>query len=340
MAWIPRIRNVTWQENTDLKKSLVTYVEQNLKLCEILDFIESEYPDYAWSHRTLQRRMAYFSVKYVDSNLDLEHIETAVKQEMSGPGKLLGYRAMHKKIREIHHLNAPRNIVYDMMEYIDPEGLKGSDYTMSLDGHDKICGYQKIRVDKGTETGTLCTMQAYLKHLHTNEERAAVDSVIYGPSTENKIERWWRELHHRMETFFKDRLRKLLENGDYDPTNVIHRNILAFVYVPIMQKELDIFRENVWNTHRGRKQKDKCLPAGVPEHIYHFPEKYGGKPCGITLTEEQLADVCDLSGVMEVKDFIDTEFYLNCENYIRIADIKPDEADIAYLYLKSKFDTI
>ncbi|ESO92959.1 hypothetical protein LOTGIDRAFT_161985 [Lottia gigantea] len=120
MAWIPRIRNVTWQENTDLKKSLVTYVEQNLKLCEILDFIESEYPDYEWSHRTLQRRMAYFNVRYVDSNLDLEHIETAVKQEMSGPGKLLGYRAMHKKIR----LNAPLNIVYDMMEYIDPEGLK------------------------------------------------------------------------------------------------------------------------------------------------------------------------------------------------------------------------
>ncbi|ESO92960.1 hypothetical protein LOTGIDRAFT_161986 [Lottia gigantea] len=62
-----------------------------------------------------------------------------------------------------------------------------------------------------------------------------------------------------------------------------NRNILAFVYVPIMQKELDIFRKNVWNTHRGGIQKDKCLPAGVPEHIYHFPEKYGGKPCGRTV---------------------------------------------------------
>lgn len=26
-----------------------------------------------------------------------------------------------------------------------------------------------------------------------------VDSVLYGPSTQNKIERWWRELLDRME---------------------------------------------------------------------------------------------------------------------------------------------
>ena len=107
---------------------------------------------------------------------------------MKGPGKLLGYCALHKKIREIHGLKVPRDLVYAMMAEVDPTGLqeragvgrrrrarkkylyrrytprvraslqvsciklllnrsfhcfKGSDWTMSLDGHDKLCGYQK-----------------------------------------------------------------------------------------------------------------------------------------------------------------------------------------------------
>lgn len=43
---------------------------------------------------------------------------------------------------------------------------------------------------------------------------------------------------------------------------------MSYVYVPVIQKELDIFRETVWNTHRVRKQKNKELPTGVPEHIH------------------------------------------------------------------------
>ena len=45
------------------------------------------------------------------------------------------------------------------------------------------------------------------------------------------------------------------------------RNILAYVYIPVIQKELDIFRTTVWNSHRGRKQQNKKLPCGVPDHI-------------------------------------------------------------------------
>ena len=46
------------------------------------------------------------------------------------------------------------------------------------------------------------------------------------------------------------------------------RDLLAYVYIPVIQKQLDIFRKCVWNNHRTRKQKAKKLPAGVPEHIY------------------------------------------------------------------------
>ena len=45
--------------------------------------------------------------------------------------------------------------------------------------------------------------------------------------------------------------------------------------IPIIQKEVDIFKDHIWNSHRIWAQKDTQLPNGVPNHIYDFPEKYG-----------------------------------------------------------------
>ena len=38
-----------------------------------------------------------------------------------------------------------------------------------------------------------------------------------------KIERWWRELHHHLEKFFKRQLRMLQEQGHYDSNNETDR---------------------------------------------------------------------------------------------------------------------
>ena len=53
--------------------------------------------------------MSYFDIKYTNYEVDVAQVEEAVRKEMDGPGRLLGYRAMHKKVREIHKLNVPRN---------------------------------------------------------------------------------------------------------------------------------------------------------------------------------------------------------------------------------------
>ncbi|XP_067048999.1 uncharacterized protein [Acropora muricata] len=90
------------------------------------------------------------------------------------------------------------------------------------------------------------------------------ETVMYGPCTSNQIERWWKELHERMERYFKDGLLWLKDQGHYDPHNDSDRLLLAFIMVPLIQKELDIFRETVWNSHRIRAQRDTALPYGVP----------------------------------------------------------------------------
>jgi len=54
----------------------------------------------------------------------VEEVKRAVLKEMDGLGRLLGYRALHKKIRELHGLNVPRNLVYNMMADVNPKGLE------------------------------------------------------------------------------------------------------------------------------------------------------------------------------------------------------------------------
>ena len=90
-----------WTEDTLLKEGMQKYVKQGLKREEAIDFLRKEFPQYAWSLRTLDRRLRHFGVYYNDSTVSVDEVKEAVKKELEGPGKLLGYRGMHKKIRQI-----------------------------------------------------------------------------------------------------------------------------------------------------------------------------------------------------------------------------------------------
>ena len=61
-----RIRNLDWQEDEELREDLQRYVLQNVQRKEVLDFVERDYPLYAWSLPTLSRRMSHFQIKYID----------------------------------------------------------------------------------------------------------------------------------------------------------------------------------------------------------------------------------------------------------------------------------
>ena len=60
----------------------------------------------------------------------------------------------------------------------------------------------------------------------------------------------------------------------------LHRKLLSYLLIPVIQRQLDVFQETVWNSHRNRTQKNTVLPDGVPDHIYNFPEEYGLEECG------------------------------------------------------------
>ncbi len=245
-------RSNAWQEDEELKEKLSAYVNQGTQRSEILDFMKRDFNQYSWSLRTLCRRLKYFGISYTNSAVTLTQIREAVKKELDGPGKQLGYRAMHQKVRQEHKLNVPRDVVYAAMTELDKAGLegrvpglkqqkkghfttKGVDWVHSLDGHCKLMGYQRftfplavygcldtasrkllwlrvwtdncnpklvarwyfdylyerrviasiIRIDKGTETGEMATLHAYLQRNHGDLD--PVDTVIYGKSTSNQV---------------------------------------------------------------------------------------------------------------------------------------------------------
>ena len=101
----------------------------------------------------------------------------------------------------------------------------------------------KLRIDRGTETGLLATLHVFLRRNHG--DMTPEDTVEYGSSTNNRIERWWRELHERLGKFFKF----------HDREDENDRKILAYVFIPIVQREIDLFVE-LWNNSRTRFQRN------------------------------------------------------------------------------------
>ena len=79
-----RIRNPDWQEDAELKQDLKRYILQNLSRREILDFVSRDYAQHAWSLGAFSRRLAYFDIKYIEYNTDMNEVEAALHSELQG----------------------------------------------------------------------------------------------------------------------------------------------------------------------------------------------------------------------------------------------------------------
>lgn len=136
---------------------------------------------------------------------------------------------------------------------------------------------KQTSTDCGTENtliyGLAHTLREASAH-HETDKRAHIflRSIHHVP-----IERGWLDLRHELGHNFPH----FWEEGRnvYQEGNRIHYYLALWLWPPLMQKELDRFR-NSTNLRRVRKQKAKALPSGVSPHIaYTLPEKYNGVDC-------------------------------------------------------------
>ncbi|KAI0080939.1 hypothetical protein K474DRAFT_1588842, partial [Panus rudis PR-1116 ss-1] len=65
-----------------------------------------------------------------------------------------------------------------------------------------------------------------------------------------------------------------LDNGDYDPANVLQRFIFRWTAIPYLQREVDAM-VHLHNRTMPRRDKHKILPHGRPDDIYYYPQERG-----------------------------------------------------------------
>ncbi|CAH3030575.1 unnamed protein product [Porites evermanni] len=115
-----RIWNDYWKEDLNLRQKLKDYVTEGLCRKEILNFMLGDYDCHSWSIRTLDRRVQYFNMRYMDADVAVDEVEEAITQEIEGPGRLPGYRAMREKLRQVYNLRVPRDLVHAVMYNMNP----------------------------------------------------------------------------------------------------------------------------------------------------------------------------------------------------------------------------
>ncbi|RMX48520.1 hypothetical protein pdam_00008511 [Pocillopora damicornis] len=65
-------RSSSWKEVDLLKGELQKYVKQGLKREEAIDFLRKNFPQFAWSNRTLDERLRHFEVYCKDDTISVE----------------------------------------------------------------------------------------------------------------------------------------------------------------------------------------------------------------------------------------------------------------------------
>ena len=72
------------------------------------------------SLRTLKRRLRSFGLRRKGNIIDEARIRAVIIRELSGPGRLQGYRSMWHTLRIKYNLHVPRVVVARLLRAIDP----------------------------------------------------------------------------------------------------------------------------------------------------------------------------------------------------------------------------
>ena len=111
------------QTEDEMKQAIQYYFQRGFNYETILSFLE-KYHSITISRRTLLNRLKTYGLSRRGCNVDDNQIRQYIIEELDGPGRQSGYRAMWRRLKAKHGLNIPRSLVAHLLKEIDPEGSK------------------------------------------------------------------------------------------------------------------------------------------------------------------------------------------------------------------------
>eukprot|EP00794_Sanderia_malayensis_P013171 gene13171-14521_t len=106
------------------RELITTYFHSGYPNEVIRSFLEKHH-GISMSLSTLKRRLRDFGLsRRNNGQVNVDEVRQIIRQELSGSGRLLGYRSIWHSLRLEHHIHFPRRRVAEMIKELDPEGVQ------------------------------------------------------------------------------------------------------------------------------------------------------------------------------------------------------------------------
>ena len=158
-------------DEDELEELVRYYFSRNYDYRTILSFLE-KFHGVKKSKRKLQDRLKSqyrLSRRGSQHQVDDQLLRQLILQELDGPGRLLGYWALWRKLQLKYSIRTPRSTVQTLLRELDPEGSRlrqihhlkrreylnpGPNYWWHADGYDKPRGVHKHFFDRDARPRT------------------------------------------------------------------------------------------------------------------------------------------------------------------------------------------
>ena len=160
-----------------------------------------------------------------------------------------------------------------------------------------------VRTDRGTENVILAAAQSFFAN--------SMQAHAYGPSHHNqRIEAWWANLKKSMTSWWINFFKDLIDEGVYDPSNLLQLECMRFCFKQIIQRELDQTVAS-WNSHCIRKSRHDTV-SGIPNELYFIPESNGAEDHKVSVEQSKVDEVqrcLSLSGPSSEHENLYQDYY-------------------------------